>query len=67
MFIIDRFEEGWAIIESSGKVFFKLPRSIMPPAVKEGDSIELIVKSNKLATENRKTQSSELLENFFKE
>lgn len=67
MFVIDRFEEAWAIVESDEKSFFKLPRSLLPLTVREGDSIEIIVKQDNLAAENRKARASNLLENFFEE
>lgn len=65
MFIVDRFEGAWAIIESSDQVIFQLPRSIIPSTVGEGDLIEIIVKQDTLAT--KEAHSSEILKNFFEE
>lgn len=67
MFIIDRFEEGWALIESDDKSIFKLPRTVIPSALKEGDCIDIIVSLDKTGTENRKNQVSESLKKFFDE
>ena len=66
MLIIDRFEENWAIIEAQlretpNKVIFKLPRSILPDGLKEGDCLDIIIKKNEAATELRKNQASVLL------
>ena len=67
MFIVDRFEGAWAIIESGDEEIFQLPRSIMPSTIGEGDIIEIIVKQDAPATKNKEAHSSEILKNFFEE
>ncbi|MGI6450465.1 MAG: DUF3006 domain-containing protein [Desulfitobacteriia bacterium] len=66
MFIIDRFEDKWAIIETDNKVFFKLPRSILPDTLREGDCVEIAVSKDSSATAAREKQATELLHNLVK-
>lgn len=40
MFIIDRFEGDWVIVEYNRKTF-NLPRTIIPPEAVEGDVIQI--------------------------
>ena len=62
--IIDRFEENFAVIECENK-FFNIPKDALPEKVCEGDVIEITV--NIEETENRKTKISNRLKNIFGE
>lgn len=42
MFIVDRLEEDWAVIEYWGKTF-NFPRSLLPLDVKESDVITISI------------------------
>jgi len=65
--IIDRFEGDWAIIETENRHTFNLPRSILPPEVKEGDVISLQVGIDLVATKDRTEKSKSRLKNLFDE
>ncbi|EHQ88535.1 DUF3006 domain-containing protein [Desulfosporosinus youngiae] len=67
MYIVDRFEENWAIIETENRTMFKLPRSILPIDLKEGDVINIQVSINSEATKQRSDKAKSLLDNFFGE
>ncbi len=67
MLIIDRFEGDWAIIETENRHTFNLPRSILPPEVKEGDVISLQVGIDLVATKDRTEKSKSRLKNLFDE
>jgi hypothetical protein len=42
MFIIDRFEDDWVILEF-GRKTFSLPRQLVPPEAMEGDVLKIMV------------------------
>jgi hypothetical protein len=42
MFIIDRFEKDWVILEY-GRKTFHLPRQLVPPEAGEGDVLKITV------------------------
>ena len=42
-FIIDRFEEDIAIVESEDKEIIDIPRKILPMEAEEGDIISIII------------------------
>jgi len=67
MYIIDRFEEDWAIVEMENRTTFNLPRSILPTDLKEGDVIDIKVSINSEATKQRSEKANSLLDNFFDE
>lgn len=67
MFIIDRFEGQWAVIETDDRTTFNLPRSILPSDAKEGDVITLIAAINRENTQKRREKARSLLDNFFDE
>ncbi|KJS81778.1 MAG: hypothetical protein JM58_16230 [Peptococcaceae bacterium BICA1-8] len=64
MFIIDRFEGDWAVIEYNGKTF-NIPQEILPSTAKEGDVINLSLTMDKEATEARKKKAKSLFEDMF--
>lgn len=67
MYIIDRFEGDWAIIETENSTLFNLPRSVMPTDLKEGDVINILVSIDTESTIQRSKSSKSLLDNFFDE
>lgn len=67
MYIIDRFEGDWAVIEGPGCVMFNLPRDLLPKKAKPGDVLSITVRINRVATKERTEKARGLLENFFDE
>ncbi|HBP65662.1 MAG TPA: DUF3006 domain-containing protein [Desulfosporosinus sp.] len=67
MFIIDRFEGDWAIIETKTRRTFNLPRSVLPHGIKEGDVISIQVGIDLATTKIRTQESKGRLGNFFDE
>lgn len=65
MYIIDRFEGDWAVVETENRTTFNLPRSILPADLKEGDVINILVSINKEATSQRSKTAKKLLDDFF--
>ena len=67
MYIIDRFEGDWAVIEGPENIMLNLPREILPKGAKPGDVLSIIVTVNEAATKERTKRSQKLLEGFFDE
>jgi len=67
MYVIDRFEGDWAIVETKNRATFNLPRSVMPVDLKEGDVINILVSIDTESTIQRSKGSKSLLDNFFDE
>lgn len=67
VFIIDRFEGDWAIIEAENQHMFNLPRFVLPPGIKEGDVISIQVGIDLVATKERTEKSKRMLDNLFDE
>ncbi|WP_345787937.1 DUF3006 domain-containing protein [Desulfosporosinus meridiei] len=67
MYIIDRFEGEWAVIETDNRVMFNFPRSGLPLDLKEGDVINIQIHINPEATLRRHQKAESLLNNFFDE
>jgi hypothetical protein len=67
MFIIDRLEEEWAVIETEERKTFNLPRKILPAEAKEGDVIKITVEIDNEQTQIRRKKTKSLLEDFFEE
>ena len=67
MFIIDRFEGDWAIIETENRHTFNLPRFVLPPGIKEGDVISIQVGIDLVATKERAEKSKRMIDNLFDE
>lgn len=65
MFIIDRFEGKWAVIEAEDGTTFNLPRSVLPGDAREGDVIILTAVIDREGTENKKFRTQALLKDFF--
>jgi hypothetical protein len=65
MYIIDRFEGNWAVIEYE-RLTFNLPRQLLPPEVLEGDVIEISIKVDAKATAAVKEDITRLARQVFK-
>ncbi len=66
MFIIDRLEDRWAVIEH-GRETFNLPRELIPQGAMEGDVIVISVTVDTKATEDLKKDVRALAGNLFKD
>ena len=66
MFIIDRFEEDWVVLEFDRKTF-QLPRQLVPPEAREGDVILIKVSVDADATSKLKKEINILANRLFKE
>lgn len=67
VYILDRMEEDWAIIETDKGVTFNLPRCVLPVDLKEGDVIKIQISIDTDATLQRSGKAKSLLNNFFDE
>ena len=66
MYIIDRFEDGYAIIEGKNRESFNIPAELVPEA-RAGDVLIITVQIDRVETEKRKKKAKKLLEGFFDE
>lgn len=66
MYIIDRFEGDYAVIESGDRQIFNLPRILMPTA-KEGDVISISVAIDDNEAKARQERIKNMMNNFFDE
>lgn len=64
MFIIDRLEGQWAVIEYERKTF-NIPKNLLPDDAQEGDVITIDISLNKEATEVKKKKIQGLMEDLF--
>jgi hypothetical protein len=64
VYIIDRFEENWAVIESDD-LLFNLPRVLLPSDAGEGDVIKITIISDKEATLKRQQQIKCITDEIF--
>lgn len=64
MFIIDRFEGKWAVIEF-GKETFNLPKKLLPPETKEGDVLDIKISINREETQKKKEKIKKLAKELF--
>jgi hypothetical protein len=66
MFIIDRIEGSWAVIECEGETF-NLPRKLIPGDAREGDVIQITVGIDHQATNSRSEKMKKLIEEVFED
>ncbi len=64
MFIVDRFERDCAVIEYES-ITFNLPRSLLPPDVKEGDVITIGISVDQTITKERRQKAEEMMKDLF--
>ena len=66
IFIIDRIEGNWAVIEFEGKTF-NIPKSLLPRSAREGDVIRIAVSIDDKATLERKNRVEKLMDDLFED
>jgi len=66
MYIIDRFEGNWAVIEYERQTF-NLPRTLLPPEALEGDVVTISISVDVKATANVKGDVTRLARQLFKD
>jgi hypothetical protein len=66
MYIIDRFEGNWAVIEHERQTF-NLPRKLLPPEALEGDVIDIAIRVDVKATASVKSDIERLARQVFKD
>lgn len=64
-YIIDRFEEDYAIIEGEDMDTFNLPKHMIPKDAMEGDILEIEVKLKQDDTEQRKKRIENLMDDLW--
>lgn len=64
VFIIDRFEGSWAVLEASDGTIFNFPRSFLPAEAREGDVLVFDIAVDREATEKRKKEVKDLLDDL---
>lgn len=67
MYIIDRFEGEWIVVEDKRKRTFHLPISLVPGNAKEGDVINISVTIDPDATRKLRAEVTELSRGIFKD
>jgi len=67
MYIIDRFEGDWAIVENKKRKTFNLPLSLIPPEAKEGDVITISVNINTGSTKKLRAKVENMADSIFKD
>lgn len=66
MFVIDRFEGDWVVIEF-GRKTFNLPKLLLPADAKEGNVIDIEVIIDPKVTVSRKKSIDKLLNSLFED
>lgn len=66
MYIIDRIEDDWAVIETDDRQTFYVSLSLIPRA-KEGDVINISVVVDQDDTKARQRRIKGMMNNFFEE
>lgn len=64
MFIIDRIEENWAVIEFND-ITFNLPINILPQEIKAGDVLDISITIDKETTRKRREDIENLANELF--
>lgn len=64
MFIVDRFEGDWAVVEYGG-ITFNLPSSLFATNVKEGDVITINISIDQALTNERRQKAKEMMQSLF--
>ena len=68
-FIIDRFEDDWAVIETLEEpiVHFNIPINLLPQNAKEGDVLNLDISIDKETTKQRRNKILDKLNSLKKQ
>ncbi|WP_243129186.1 DUF3006 domain-containing protein [Hathewaya massiliensis] len=64
-YIIDRFEEDYAVIETEEGKTFDLPKDMIPKDAREGDVLDIEVKVNKEDTRKREKEIKDLMDELW--
>lgn len=64
IFIIDRFEEDWAVLEYESKTY-NVPRALLPEDAKEGDVLRISLEIDREETLKRKKAIKKLEDELF--
>lgn len=64
LLVIDRFEGEFAVVEYNGQTF-NLPKKLLPSEAKEGDILNIVVKVDRKATDERQKKIRALSNNLF--
>lgn len=64
MFVLDRFEGDWAVIEFGNRTFH-IPRMLLPVGTREGQVLKIEVSIDGQATEARARRIENLAERLF--
>jgi len=64
VFVIDRFEGQWAVIEY-GRETFNLPRKMLPTDAKEGDLLNINISVDRTETRKREQEITKLADELF--
>ncbi|WP_047152149.1 DUF3006 domain-containing protein [Aneurinibacillus tyrosinisolvens] len=64
MYIIDSFEEEWAVIETK-KGPFRLPRALLPVNAREGDVLRITIEKDTDETQKRKNTMEKRMNDLF--
>jgi hypothetical protein len=61
--VIDRMEDGWAVLEyGEAKITFNIPSGLLPEGAGEGDMIDLWVSLKQGETQRRRARLEKLLD-----
>lgn len=63
-FIIDRFEEDWAVLEYDDETY-NVPRALLPDNAKEGDVLRISLEIDQEETEKRREAIRKLEDELF--
>lgn len=66
MFIIDRFEGEYALIEYNKRIYH-IPKTLLPKEAKEGDVINIQITIDKEATNKQKESINKLADSLFED
>lgn len=64
MFIVDRFEGEWAVIEYQDKTF-NFPKELLPKSAKEGDILKFNVDVDKQSSKKAQEGMQKMLDDMF--
>lgn len=68
-FVIDRFEDDWAVIETLEEsiVHFNIPKNLLPQNAKEGDVLNIDISIDEKRTRQRRNEIQDKLNSLKKE
>ncbi|MDF9409728.1 MAG: hypothetical protein A4E52_01115 [Pelotomaculum sp. PtaB.Bin013] len=67
MYIIDRFEGDWAVVEYNKRMTFNLPRKLIPAGTREGDIIIISINVDTSITNKLRTKVNKMTSDIFKD